>query len=60
MNPNKNVFLTQRDVVRANDIADFRILFKLSVALTTTGYIKMDFSKRDINGMAGGFSFTPS
>jgi len=35
-------------------------LFKLSVALTTTGYIKMDFSKKDINGMTGGFSFTPS
>lgn len=48
--------MTQRDVVRANDIADFRILFRTSVTFSTTGYMSMDFSKNDINGQPGGFS----
>lgn len=56
MNPNENVFLTQRDVVRANDVAEFRIILKLSITLSTTGNIKLDFSKTDINGKAGGFT----
>lgn len=56
MNPNENVFLTQRDVVRANDVAEFRIILKLSITLSTTGNIKLDFSKTDINGKSGGFT----
>lgn len=60
MNPNENVFLTQRDVVRINDIAAFRILFKVSLTFTTTGYMKLDFSKNDINGKPGGFVFMPN
>jgi hypothetical protein len=55
MNPNENIFLTQRDVVREGDIAEFRLLFKLPQSLTTTGYVKLDLMKNDINGNAGGF-----
>jgi hypothetical protein len=52
--------LTQRDVVRAGDIADFRLLVKVTQAFTTTGYMKLDFSKNDINGKTGGFAFWSS
>lgn len=57
MNPNENIFLTQRDVVRAGDIADFRVLLKLTQSLTTLGTIKLDLSKNDFNGKPGGFQF---
>lgn len=60
MNPNENVFLTQRDVVRINDVADFRLLVKVPQTFTTTGYMRLEFSKTDINGKAGGFTYTPT
>ncbi len=47
--------MTQRDVVRAGDIADFRVLVKVALAFTTTGYMVLDFSKNDITGATGGF-----
>lgn len=59
MNPNEDVFLSQRDVVRAGDVGDFRLLFKLSNTLTTLGYIKLDMPKNDFNGNIGGFQYTP-
>lgn len=61
MNPNENVFMTQRDVVRVGpsglpDVGEFRLLMKLPQILTTTGTITLDFGKNDFNGRAGGFS----
>ncbi len=50
--------MTQRDVVRAGDVADFRLLIKVPQALTTTGYMRIDFAKNDFNGNAGGFSYS--
>lgn len=41
--------------MREGDIAEFRLLFKLPQSLTTTGYVKLDLMKNDINGNAGGF-----
>ncbi len=41
--------------MRAGDIGDFRLLVKVSIAFTTTGYMILDFSKNDITGAAGGF-----
>lgn len=47
--------MTQRDVVRAGDIADFRVLYKFTNDLTTTGYLQISMSKNDIKGNTGGF-----
>ncbi len=52
--------MTQRDVARSGDIADFRLLFKLPNPLTTTGFIKLDLMKNDFTGKAGGFQYTPT
>jgi hypothetical protein len=55
MNPNEDIFLSQRDVVRAGDVGEFRLLIKLPLILSTTGTITLDFSKNDFNGKTGGF-----
>lgn len=55
MNPNEDIFLSQRDVVRAGDVGEFRLLMKLPLVLTTKGTITLDFSKNDFNGKPGGF-----
>ena len=58
MNAHEGIFLSQRDVVRANDIGEFRLLIKPAQLYTTAGYIRLDFMKKDINNKIGGFSFT--
>ena len=60
MNPNEDIFLTQRDVVRAGDIGDFRFLIKPQMALTTSGKIILDFGKNDFKGRVGGFQLSTS
>ncbi len=59
MNPNEDIFLSQRDVVRAGDVGEFRLLIKLPLILTTTGTITLDFAKNDFNGAVGGFQLFP-
>jgi hypothetical protein len=60
MNPNENVFMTQRDVVRADDTAEFRLLMDFPETFTTTGILTIDFPEKDIKGNTGGFTLTLS
>lgn len=58
MNVNEDVFATQRTVVRAGDVGQFRMVLQPSSSITSTDTITLRMSMNSIKGNSGGFSLT--
>lgn len=48
--------MTQRDVIRAGFVGEFRILLESALPLANTDTIKLRMAKKDIRGTGGGFT----
>lgn len=58
MNANENVFMTQRDVIRAGFVGEFRILLKSAQPIANTDSVTLRMAQYDIRGTSGGFTQT--
>ena len=59
MNANEQIFITQREVVRAGFVGEYRELYQSDVPVTTTDSIHIRFAMKDLKRNAsnvGGFT----
>lgn len=55
MNAIEDVFMTQRDVIRAGFIGEFRMLVKSALPIANTDSVSFRMAMNDIRGTPGGF-----
>lgn len=58
MNINPDIFMSQRSVLTAGYVGEFRFVFTLSSPLSTLDYIEFSMYKNDIRRNSGGFALT--
>lgn len=58
MNANQDIFLSQRGVIRAGYVGEFRLIFKNDLVFKTTDYLELSFARKDMKGNSGGFAVT--
>lgn len=56
VNAIQEVFMTQRDVIRAGFIGQFRILLSSAISITNTDSVSLKMAMNDIRGTPGGFT----
>jgi hypothetical protein len=58
MNPNEDVFMTQRTVIRENYIGEFRMLLSSNNAINVNDFIILRMATIYMKGSSGGFSLS--
>jgi len=58
MNPNDQIFMSQRSVLRQGYVGEFRIVFSSNYVFTTSDYLQISLYINDIKGAPGGFQLT--
>jgi hypothetical protein len=58
MHANPDIFMSQRDVLRAGTVGEFRMLFSSNYTFLTSHSMELSMYKNDIKGNSGGFSLS--
>lgn len=58
MNANEDIFMSQRTVIRAGDVGEFRMLLSSALPIGSADSVTLRMAMGDIRGTPGGFSLS--